>query len=82
MQWPWLPAEWGQDQRLAYPARGVLAELVATAPGEEMSVERLVTVGAWGDAEAVEEHLVALERAGYLVREGECWYLCDPFPLT
>lgn len=78
----WLPAEWARDQRLAYPARGLLSELVATPPEGEMSVERLVAVGAWGGPEDVEAHLVELERVGYLIREGECWYLCDPHPLV
>jgi len=81
MDWPWLPEEWGRDQRLSFSARGVLAELVATAPGGEMSVERLSALGAWESVEAIEGYLVELERAGYLVRDGECWYLCDPFRL-
>ena len=81
MNTPALPTEWARDQRLSFAARGILAELVNTAPGGEMSVERLVEVGAWEGPDVIEAHLVELEKVGYLVREGECWWLCDPFAL-
>lgn len=82
MNAPWLPAEWARDQRLSFGARGVLAELVATAPGAEMSVASLAATGGWDeDATVIEAHLVELERAGYLIREEPCWFLCDPFAL-
>jgi hypothetical protein len=77
-----LPREWAEDMRLSFSARGVLAELVATPPEGEMSVERLVEAAAGETAETVEAHLHELERLGYLIREGECWYLCDPHPLV
>ena len=82
MDLPWLPAEWARDQRLSYGARGVLAELVDTAPGAEMSAAALAATGGWeGDPYIIEAHLVELERAGYLVREDQCWFLCDPHAL-
>lgn len=78
---PVMPAEWMRDQRLSYGARGVLSELVGTPPGGEMSVERLVAVGAWEGSDVIEGYLVELEKVGYLLRAGECWYLADPDPL-
>lgn len=77
-----LPFEWATDQRLSFGARGVLAELVATPPDGEMSVDHLMsTMPDSEPADVVEGFLVELERVGYLRRVGECWYLHDPFPL-
>lgn len=83
MDLPWLPAEWAQDQRLSFGARGILAELVDTAPGGEMSVERLVAAGGpQGEpADVIEGFLVELEKVGYLERTEACWFLSDPHPL-
>jgi hypothetical protein len=78
MNSPVMPAEWAQDQRLSYGARGVLAELVDTAPGGEMSLERLAAMPGAESADVVEGYLVELEKVGYLVRDDQCWYLYDP----
>lgn len=76
-----LPFEWATDQRLSFGARGVLAELVATPPQGEMSVGHLVAIMPDSEPpDVVEGFLVELERAGYLRRAGECWFLHDPHP--
>lgn len=87
-----IPNQWLRDDRLTYPAKGLLGELMSHEPGWRISQASLVTEGAPG-VKAVSRHAVRLMvgelvETGYLVTEqsrngnryGEVnYYLTDPF---